>query len=837
MKFTMLLLLLIIYLIRRVVGESYSYDCTGSNSSISDNIHFKCIKKLCNGSSCETIINYLDKPGPDVIIDINNKVLLNLEIENISTIHVLFINNVRDSVNSNFTMYRLLKPIILKVQLAGPRELYKLRFINYVNGGPTEEVISKVTRQNYFGCDSGDINPTCGIQYYGLNKAVPFSKGFCCSCINSVNDARQQRSSEVVNKNNISITSNCNDVVTTQPRGEQDCKNISESPAYANSYTYHESAHCFRYSDLWFNVYKVEKSETVLPLTMELFKKSESSVYMLHQQCLSSSLSSNSKLTIFKNLVSHRLEVVKGLNETMDNNLMAMFVLIPQNVPKTYQYSLPSHLNDQRAGKFLVIHPSRMSKNGGAECDKIGVEPRAFYEQSDRCYRPRSSCLREQPIELMQQRERDCDGEPSAGAANGRLFIEDYVKGDISFDDVTDHIIVYLQPSSFAAETPMSVQSVSEVRLDDNGVVSNKILLQISEIHAIFDNECNNTANLFIFVTNLSLKTAEFFIETSGSTDSKKIEKKRGQAIVHPQQTERFFLKFECPIKTKDCVASVQLYAENAAATAVASRKFKAVRGSGCYCLWHRRCKCYQTESPCTAGGTLLSQAQYAAAGFLGDVPRPPRTAFVVVERDEEAAVVDHDELIVSLLVLVGLLAAALVLGLLKAVSPYRAHWLWIIFGDRRLDAYLEPELNASPVVRDERGRCVHPATASRNVRLLDRGREFVANSLFFVCLLAAAAYRCEFFAGCSPDGDRCGVADRERRSSSCNYTAQQSETACLLGECRDDRDSPRQSVVCSDLRQLSECFEYNTSDESTVDGRTTSPARVAATTTPLHLQ
>lgn len=86
----MLLLFLIIYLICRVVGESNSYDCTGSNSSINDNIHFECIKKLCNGTLCETIINYLDKPGPDVIIDINNKVLLNLEIENVSTIHVSY---------------------------------------------------------------------------------------------------------------------------------------------------------------------------------------------------------------------------------------------------------------------------------------------------------------------------------------------------------------------------------------------------------------------------------------------------------------------------------------------------------------------------------------------------------------------------------------------------------------------------------------------------------------------------------------------------------------------------------------------------------------------------
>lgn len=267
----------------------------------------------------------------------------------------------------------------------------------------------------------------------------------------------------------------------------------------------------------------------------------------------------------------------------------------------------------------------------------------------------------------------------------------------------------------------------------------------------------------------------------------------------------------------------VQLYAENAAAAAaVASRKFKAVRGSGCYCLWHRRCKCYRTESPCTAGGTPLSQAQYTAAGFLGDVPRPPGTAYVVVVEEEEEAVVDHDELIVSLLLLVGLLAVALVLGLLKAVSPYRVHWLWIVFGNRRLDAYLEPELNASPVVRDERGYCVHPATVSRDIRLLDRGREFVANSLFFVCLFAAAAYRYEFF-GHLLNSDCCVAQDQQHRPLC--YTAQQGETACLLQECRDDSDSPRQSVVCSDLRQISECF---TSEESV------SPARIAPTTS-LH--
>lgn len=117
-----------------------------------------------------------------------------------------------------------------------------------------------------------------------------------------------------------------------------------------------------------------------------------------------------------------------------------------------------------------------MSKNGGAECDRIGVGPRGFYEQPDRCYRPRGSCLTQQPNQLLQQREGYCSGEPLADPS-GRLFIEDYVRGDISFDNVADHIIVDLQSALSAAESSMSVQSVGEIRLDDNAVVNDKYYL------------------------------------------------------------------------------------------------------------------------------------------------------------------------------------------------------------------------------------------------------------------------------------------------------------------------------------------------------------------------
>jgi len=132
---------------------------------------------------------------------------------------------------------------------------------------------------------------------------------------------------------------------------------------------------------------------------------------------------------------------------------------------------------DRGAGKYLVIHPSRMSKNGGAECDRIGVEPRGFYEQPNRCYRPRGSCLNRQPVQLLKQREGDCNGEPLAGAGNDRLFVEDYVQGDISFDNVADHIIVDRHSVSFSAEPTVTVQSVGEIRLDDNTIINDKYYL------------------------------------------------------------------------------------------------------------------------------------------------------------------------------------------------------------------------------------------------------------------------------------------------------------------------------------------------------------------------
>lgn len=117
-----------------------------------------------------------------------------------------------------------------------------------------------------------------------------------------------------------------------------------------------------------------------------------------------------------------------------------------------------------KPGKYLVIPPSWISKNG-IECDKIGVQPQAFYEQPERCYQPRGSCLGQQPINLLRKTKDE----------NDRLFVEDYVHGKLHFDDIAEQIIVDRRIFPVTAiDSDVSIGGVGEIKLDNNGVINNK---------------------------------------------------------------------------------------------------------------------------------------------------------------------------------------------------------------------------------------------------------------------------------------------------------------------------------------------------------------------------
>ncbi|KAJ4435145.1 hypothetical protein ANN_23721 [Periplaneta americana] len=62
------------------------------------------------------------------------------------------------------------------------------------------------------------------------------------------------------------------ETVNTQHRGGQNCEDKS-TPPYADANTYHDSAHCLRFSELWYSVYNLEKPVVVHNVYLQLFEK------------------------------------------------------------------------------------------------------------------------------------------------------------------------------------------------------------------------------------------------------------------------------------------------------------------------------------------------------------------------------------------------------------------------------------------------------------------------------------------------------------------------------------------------------------------------------------
>lgn len=75
-----------VMMLRTICAVSNGYYCIGTSRG---NMHFKCVTTPCNGTVCETIVDYEDENGPDaVIMESTHKIAVNLEMTNISIIHV-----------------------------------------------------------------------------------------------------------------------------------------------------------------------------------------------------------------------------------------------------------------------------------------------------------------------------------------------------------------------------------------------------------------------------------------------------------------------------------------------------------------------------------------------------------------------------------------------------------------------------------------------------------------------------------------------------------------------------------------------------------------------------
>ncbi|KAI4501577.1 hypothetical protein M0802_003454 [Mischocyttarus mexicanus] len=185
-----------------------------------------------------------------------------------------------------------------------------------------------------------------------------------------------------------------------QVRGGQDCSNRDQSLDVDES-KYFASAHCLRFSDLWYSVYRLEEPILDQAVSLQLYERRSLPDGTTRWEDLTRSmirLDTFSRRYINKDdtlalTYRARKEVSKEFPLTLD--VKKDRLLIPSSVStrKNFKISQSKDIFEE----YLIVRASEISKDGN-ECDKVGVGFKAFVEQPNRCRRLEGTCLKNQPL-------------------------------------------------------------------------------------------------------------------------------------------------------------------------------------------------------------------------------------------------------------------------------------------------------------------------------------------------------------------------------------------------------------------------------------------------------
>ncbi|CAH1393958.1 unnamed protein product [Nezara viridula] len=277
-----------------------------------------------------------------------------------------------------------------------------------------------------------------------------------------------------------------------QKRGGQSCVD-RYIPTWANPFTYHESAHCLRFSDLWYSVYRLKDPFIYHSVYFEVFEKN----------C--KTYENSWKLSTGGDIVQigtfHRKSIDEGPSIVFTytpfsatNNKYFCFdpllhqIMVPRIVPQKLLHKYPQV--DEGPGRYLLVSPSGISHDG-EDCDKAGVGYSAFASQPDRCNKPAGSCLLNQPLDFWQH-----DTDALAHNKSGNYFLD-------NFAAVEDSSVKIAEGKQFLtvgySGHYTSVVEI-EMRLDDNIVIRNESPALIHEV--LIDSTCEHQTKITIKVTN-----------------------------------------------------------------------------------------------------------------------------------------------------------------------------------------------------------------------------------------------------------------------------------------------------------------------------------------------
>ncbi|RZF47472.1 hypothetical protein LSTR_LSTR007399 [Laodelphax striatellus] len=437
-----------------------------------------------------------------------------------------------------------------------------------------------------------------------------------------------------------------------QIRGGQSCIDRSTPPG-VDPITYHESAHCLRYSDLWYTVYHLRRPFVEHSLRLKLYEKYDYHDKNTHWDEITAgrqtilgtfnSVVQDEKPTFsFSYMPSSEQEMGPFQLDTEKSTL-----LVPQPVSEQLQDKYPQA--GAGPSEYLLLKSDQISLDGD-ECDKAGVGFSAFAKQSDRCSHVRGSCLRNQPLHLWKH-----DRDALENGKEGKYFLKNF-----ACISTNPFIVNRSNSDEFLAieyHNPYSATIEIEVKSDFNGVIRPGIGAQIPEVYV--DATCDSNTKIVVTVANMGLASARFFPRLAncpGGLPEVWLTSRSPAVMIAPQHQHRFHLSLfgVLPIGRFHC--SIDVLNDNH--DIVATRRIRIQRYDRCFCLFHCLCACIASSKGLSCD--QMSIEHYHAAGFLGSLPVP----IVVYETSTL-----EKNFNLGIYLLIAFLIIPLLLGLLKALS------------------------------------------------------------------------------------------------------------------------------------------------------------------------
>ncbi|KAK5648738.1 hypothetical protein RI129_003630 [Pyrocoelia pectoralis] len=712
---------------------------------------------------------------------------LQTPIEDVRNCEYVIVDHVYDTISHRKA--RLLTPYVIKLKQDVIREVYSLDFFHIVNSHAHEVVYNKNV-PNFTGCDSTSRSPTCGkVTYRGtelpysegfccscntltnvqrqpepneyVGNIVKYSDpefvlgGMECprnlrGIYNFMQDFRddyentlkssKQSDSEVKGQKVVYFNPklfNQEMQVDThfdkrqiyssgdQARGGQNCAD-RYTPPKLNPEEYHESAHCLKFSDVWYTVYRLGKPKLEHSSLVNIFERNDG----LNGNAIWRDLTDGKMIRVgvdHCHYVDEKQTISIRYNSRLEDvdettfaiNYKVALLLVPENGQQVDPMHYPEIMNGP--SEYLIVHKDQISTKGD-RCNVGGVGFEAFAKQPNRCSSPKGTCLSNQPFHLWKH-----DHKAEQIGKKGCFFLKNYGSFPVDPLKINSKTKEKFLIMNYAESQPIMIDI--EIRADFNTILRPEGAAKITEVY--IDSTRPSKTIITAKITNSGLVSSFFSVKLCNCplelpASFNDIET---QIALIPPQTQHIFhleIKYKLPLKRFQC----SVMALNVNREVAAIRTILIQQLDRCLCTWHCKCACVGSSNGLKC--TPMSTEQYHGAGFLGSLP-------VVTVEDQDNSL--NETAIVIVHLTVSLIIILLLLGTIKGLigilySPSIGIWGLknILNLPKPIKRYFERNLASQIVVYDNEGWPIHPETNKR-VRCIKKSTEMFLNILFcFIC-------------------------------------------------------------------------------------------------------